>query len=234
MTLYATPSPAPSADATAPALVRGLAAGSVLAVLGCLAGFLALHVLPGSRQASPLAAPLSSYALTHEAWLFDYGVLALIVALATLLAALIAAREVAGRSTAARLTSGCCLALTVVIAVPYHNLPDGTPTAGGWLHWAASMVAFGGLAVLPAMLARSHRSRHGCSRLPALARGLAAGAGAWFLLLLGGSVAEFWTSFDGWQLGGLVERVVAGCELGWVLVLAAWLWRGCSCADRCP
>jgi hypothetical protein len=231
MTTYATPHPTTSETIAAPA-VRGLAAGSVLAVLGCLIGFLALHLLPGSSRFSPLAAPLSNYELTRQAWLFDYGVLALIAGLVSLLAALIAAREVTGRSPATQLTAGCCLALTVVIAVPYHNRPDGSPTDGGWLHWVAAMLAFGGLAVVPTLLARSHCRRLGCSRLPVLARGLAAGAGGWFMLLLAGSASEFWTSFDAWNLGGLVERVVAGCELAWVLVLAAWLWRGCPCADE--
>lgn len=220
-----------SADAhgSSARLVRALSTASVAAMLVCTMAFVALHLLPTSRSLDPVSVPLSSYALTPDAWLFDGGVMALIVGVVSLLTALVVAGELPGPSWPVVVTTGCCLALTVVIAFPDRTLPDGALTSGAQLHWVAAMTAFAGLPIAPLWLARRHRIRLGCSWLPRLAGWLAAGATVSFAALLGGSILRFAGQPNIWHVGGVLERALAGSETVAALILAVWLWRGCRC-----
>lgn len=210
-------------------VVRTLTALSALAVLSCLSAFLVLHLLPISGRLSPVSVPLSNYALTPAGWLFNAGVLALILGLLCLLAALVAAGELSRVSPPVLVTVGCCLALCVVVLFPNRTLPDGALTSAAELHWVAAMAAFAGLPVAPLLLARRHRMRVGCSGLPRVAGWLATGATVWFVALLSGSIMAFTDHRHVWHIGGVVERALAGSEIVAALLLAVWLWRGCRC-----
>jgi hypothetical protein len=211
---------------------RLLALTSVACVLVCTAAFVTLHFLPISGALDPAKTPLSNYALTPAAWLFDTGVASLIAGLACLLAALLAAGEVAVPSWPALLITLCCGAFTVVVLVPNHVLPDGALTPAAELHWVAAMVAFAALPVVPVLLARGHRARRLCSPLPRWAGWLSASAAVWFVALFGGSVLEFAGARSLWRVGGVVERGLAASEIVAALLLALWLCRGCSCRSR--
>lgn len=213
-------------------VVRTLTALSALAVLGCVGAFVALHFLPISGRLNPVSVPLSNYALTPAGWLFNAGVVALVIGLLCLLAALVAAGELSRVSLPVLVTAGCCLALTVVVICPDRTLPDGALTSAAQLHWVAAMAAFAGLPVVPLLLARRHRTRVGCSGLPRVAGWLAKGAGVWFVALLGGSIMGFTARNHVWHVGGVVERALAGSEIVAALLLTAWLWRGCRCYRR--
>lgn len=210
-------------------VVRTLTALSALAVLCCVSAFLVLHLLPISGRLDPVSVPLSNYALTPAGWLFNAGVLALILGLLCLLAALVAAGELSRVSPPVLVTEGCCLALCVVVLFPNRTLPDGALTSAAELHWVAAMAAFAGLPVAPLLLARRHRMRVGCSGLPRVAGWLATGATIWFVALLGGSIMAFTDHRHVWHIGGVVERALAGSEIVAALLLAVWLWRGCRC-----
>jgi hypothetical membrane protein len=210
-------------------VVRTLSAVSAVAVLCCVSAFVSLHVLPVSRRLNPVSVPLSNYALTPAGWLFNGGVLALIVGLLCLLAVLVAAGELSRVSLPVLVTAGCCLALTGVVLFPNRTLPDGALTPAAELHWVAAMAAFAGLPVAPLLLARRHRMRVGCSGLPRVAGWLARGASIWFVALLGGSIMAFTDRSHVWHVGGVVERALAGSEILAALLLTVWLWRGCRC-----
>jgi hypothetical membrane protein len=212
--------------------VRTLTALSALSVLGCVGAFVTLHFLPISSGLNPVSVPLSNYALTPAGWLFNAGVVALVVGLLFLLAALVAAGELSRASLPVLVTAGCCLALTVVVIFPDRTLPDGALTSAAELHWVAAMAAFAGLPVAPLLLARRHRMPIGCSGLPRVAGWLAKGAAVWFVALLGGSIMAFTDRRHVWHIGGVVERALAGSEIVAALLLTVWLWRGCRCHRR--
>lgn len=213
---------------------RLLALASVLAVVTCTALFVVLHLLPVSGALNPARTPLSDYALTPAGPLFDIGVGALIVAVMCLLAALIVAGELSAPSWPALITVVCCAALTVVVLIPNRTLPDGALTTAAEWHWVAAMIAFAGLPITPLLLARRHRARTGCSRLPRLAGWLSRSAAVWFAALFLGSICEFTGEGFGWRIGGAVERALTGSEVCAVLLLALWVWHGCRCRTVQP
>jgi uncharacterized protein DUF998 len=210
----------------AAARTRRLARLAIFLVLVGAALILLLHGV--SKGISPLSQPISDYALTRYSWLFDLGVVVLALGLALLLCALVAAELVALGSGSFVATATCCVCLVVLVVFPDQGSAGGL-SASGWAHWTAAMVAFGGLLVTPVVLGSRHRTRAGCSRLPGIARRVSYSAGAWFAMLLTGSVIELVTPLGVWRLGGLVERALSASEVVVAMLLAVWAWRGCSC-----
>jgi hypothetical protein len=90
------------------------------------------------------------------------------------------------------------------------------------------MVAFGGLAFVPALLSRHHTS--GCSRLASLARRLSAGTGPCFVVVLTAGLVQYETpmAVPAWSFG-LAERLLVALEFALAGVLTTWAWRGCRC-----
>lgn len=224
--------PAQAAPGTRPATwVRRLAGlGGAALLLGSLA-IGSLHLLPATGGMNPLTEPISKYALSGAGWLFDTGVLVLALGMGALLSALVLGRSLAPSSTAFAAMVVCSVGLVVLVIFP-DETSGRTFTPTGWTHWVAAMVAFGGLPVAPLLIARRHRSASGCSRLPGAARLLSIAAAVGFVLLLIGSILEVVTVLPVWRVGGVVERTLAGSEIGAALLLALWAWRGCACRHR--
>jgi hypothetical protein len=208
--------------------VRGLAAVGALLLLAGTGAVALLHVLPAERTRDPMMEPISKYAMAPDGWLFDLGVLVLVIGLGVVLWSLVLGRSVAPSSTAVPLMIGCCIGLVAVVIFP-DETAGRTFTATGWAHWVAAMLAFGGLPFVPLLIGRHHRRAAGCSPLPGTARVLSYVAAFWFLVLLVGSLMEAVTNVPVWRVGGAVERSLAGTEVATALVLAVWAWRGCGC-----
>jgi hypothetical membrane protein len=175
---------------------------------------------------NPLSQPLSLYALTPAAWLFDAGVVVVALGLGLVLVALIRTGTLAARSLGSAAIVACTTGLILLTIFPDHD-PHGDLTAVGWVHWAASMVAFGTLPVAPILLGHHHRRVAGCSRLPGIARLLGAVAAALLLVFAVGCVLQFVWSIPTGRIGGAVERVLVAVELAATLLIGLWTWRGC-------
>lgn len=209
-------------------IARHLALFGAVSVVFCAASIGLLHVLPSGRGLSPVSAPISDYALTSAAWLFDTSVLILATGVAAVLAALVLGSYLPKASAPFVTMSGCCAALVAVVIFPDRAL-NGVLGPSGWVHWSAAMVAFGGLPLAATMLRRRHRSPWCHTRLPGVARALSLTAGACFLVLLVGSILDLATSWPIWRVGGIVERVLAVTEMGVTVLMAIWAWGGCAC-----
>lgn len=207
------------------ARARALLAGG--AVLTGAATLTALHVLPASRGLDPMSAPLSQYAFAPDGWLFDLSVLTLAFGLAVLVSALVKGRCLASRSPARAVLTACSLSLILLVVFPDHDRNGAVRTAGQ-IHWAAAMLAFGGLSFAPALLGRHRASR--CSRMTSLARWLSAGIAPCFLGVLTVSLLRYTTPLlvPAWSFG-LTERVLVALEFALAGLLTAWAWRGCTC-----
>jgi hypothetical protein len=201
--------------------------GAVCAVSGAF-GLGLLALLPGVRSLDPMSQPLSIYALTGLAWLFDGAVLALAVGVGGVLSALVLGRCVRVSSTAFVAMTACCVGLIAIVIFPDYT-SAGRLTTIGWLHWVAAVIAFCGPPIAPLVLARRHRSASGCSRLPATARMLSFTAMGCFAFFLGGTLLEWALGIPVWRIGGIVERTLATTEVAIAVVLAVWVWRGCPC-----
>ena len=66
--------------------VRHLTLFGAVAVAFCALSMGLLHVMPSGRGLSPVSTPLSDYARTSAAWLFDMSVLILVTGVAAVLA----------------------------------------------------------------------------------------------------------------------------------------------------
>lgn len=210
------------------AVARRLALFGAISVIFCAASIGLLHVLPTDRRLNPVSAPISDYALTSAAWLFDTSVLILATGVAAVLAALVLGNYLPKASAPFVTMAVCCAALVAVVIFPDRTL-NGMLGPSGWVHWSAAMVAFGGLPLAATMLRRRHRSPWCHTRLPGVARSLSLTAGACFLLLLGGSILDLVTSWPVWRVGGIVERVLALTEMTMTVLMAIWAWGGCAC-----
>jgi hypothetical protein len=217
---------------TESSLLRLPARGQVLvAVSAQLTGVLFLVVLlavPIRSEPDSMSAPLSEYAFGPDGWLFDVGVLMLAVGLAALISALVRGRCISGRSAACILLSVCSLGLVAVVVFPEHDASGAVRTAG-YIHWAAAMLTFGGLSVVPALLGR-HGVSAACARLTSLARRMCAGTGPCFVLVATADLLYYRTPLEipAWWFG-VGERVLVALELAMAGVLTAWAWRGCTC-----
>lgn len=211
---------------TRSAMTRRFAGLAVLFVLLGAALLVLLHII--ARGLNPLSQPISNYALTRDGWLFDVAIVVLALGLATLLCALVAGGLVELGSGSFVITVASCVCFVILDVFP-DRASGGGLTPSGWAHWASAMVAFGGLLVPPMVLGRRHRSDTGCSRLPGIARWVSYFAGAWFALLLTGSVVKEATRLGVWLVGGLVERALSLSEVVVAMLLAVWAARGCAC-----
>jgi hypothetical protein len=210
------------------AAARHLALFGTSAVAFCAASLGLLHVLPPGRGLSPVSTPLSDYALTSAAWLFDMSVLILAIGVGAVLAALVMGGYVRTGSLPFVVMSACCLALIAVVIFPDHAL-NGLLGPSGWVHWGAAMVAFGSLPFASALLRRRHRGA-GCRvRLRGLTRALSTTAGACFVVLFAGSTAELTMSLRVWRVGGIVERILGLTEMAVTVLMAGWARSGCAC-----
>lgn len=212
------------------AAVRHLSLFGAISVLFCAASIGTLHVLPSGRGLSPISAPISDYALTSAAWLFDTSVLILATGMAAVVAAMVLGGYLSIRSAAFVALLVCCASLVTLVIFPDHSL-DGVLGASGWVHWAAAMVAFGGLPLSYTMLRRRHRKPPCYTRLPAVARALSLTAGACFLVLLAGSALDLTTPLRIWRVGGIIERVLGLAEMGVTVLMAIWARGGCACTN---
>lgn len=194
----------------------------------CAASIGLLHILPSDRRLNPVSAPISDYALTSAAWLFDTSVLILAAGVGAVLAALVLGGYLPRASAPFVTMSVCCAALVVVVIFPDRAL-NGVLGPSAWVHWSAAMLAFGGLPFASTLLRRRHRSPWCHTRLPGVARALSLTAGACFLALFVGSILDLATSWPIWRVGGIVERVLAVAEMGVTVLMAIWAWGGCAC-----
>jgi hypothetical protein len=210
---------------------RRLGGLAIFSVLLGAAMLVLLHAV--SKSMDPLSQPISNYALTRYGWLFDLAVAVSALGLAALLCALVAAELVELGSGSFVVTATCCLCLVVLVVFPDQDAAGGL-SASGWAHWASAMAAFGGLLVAPVVLGSRKRASTGCSRLPGIARWVSYCAGAWFAMLLIGSIMEEVTRLGMWGLGGLVERALSMSEVVVAMLLAVWARRGCACRRRRP
>lgn len=212
-----------------PARGQVLVAGAALCA--GVAFLVALQVVPTSGESDPLSAPLSQYAFTPDGWLFDVSVLTLAFGLGMSASALVRGRCIPVRSAACGLLSICSLGLVAVVIFPEHDSAGAVRTAG-YIHWAAAMLTFGGLSVVPALLGR-HRVSAACSRLTSRARRLCVGTGPCFVLVATADLLHYETPLPvpAWWFG-LGERVLVALESAMAAVLITWAWRGCTCLSR--
>jgi hypothetical protein len=210
------------------AAVRHLALFGTSAVVFCAVSMGLLHLLPSGRGLSPVSTPLSDYALTSAAWLFDMSVLILAIGVGSVLAALVIGGYLRTASPAFAVMTVCCVALVAVVIFPDHAL-NGVLGPSGWVHWGAAMVAFGGLPFSSSLLRRRHRGERCRVRLRGLTRALSRTAGACFLVLFVGSTVDLTTSLPVWRVGGMVERILALTEMAVTVLLASWARAGCAC-----
>lgn len=216
----------PTRPATA---VRHLTLFGSVAVAFCAVSMGLLHLLPSGRGLSPVSAPLSDYALTSAAWLFDMSVLILAIGVGAVLAALVLGGYLRTRSAPFVVMTVCCVALVAVVVFPDHAL-NGVLGPSGWVHWGSAMVAFGGLPVSSTLLRRHHRGLDCRVRLPVLTRALSMTAGSCFVVLFVGSTVDLMTSLPVWRVGGIVERLLALTEMTVTVLMAGWARVGCACA----
>lgn len=210
------------------AAVRHLALFGASAVVFCAISMGLLHLLPSGRGLSPVSTPLSDYALTSAAWLFDMSVLILAIGVGSVLAALVIGGCLRAASPAFVAMTVCCVALIAVVIFPDHAL-NGVLGPSGWVHWGAAMVAFGGLPFSSSLLRQRHRGPRCRVRLHGLTRALSLTAGACFLVLFVGSTVDLMTSWPVWRVGGIVERILALTEMAVTVLLAGWARAGCAC-----
>lgn len=215
------------------AAARHLALLGATAVAFCAVSMGLLHLLPAGRGLSPVSAPLSDYALTSAAWLFDMSVLILAAGVGAVLAALVMGGHLRKRSAPFVALAVCCLALVAVVIFPDRPL-NGVLGPSGWVHWGAAMVAFGGLPFAATVLRRRHRGQACRVRLRGLAHALSFAAGGCFVVLFVGSVADLATSIRVWRVGGIVERILAMSEMAVTVLLAGWARAGCACTIAVP
>lgn len=198
-------------------------------MLGCLTTLVILHLLPGTAGVNPLSEPVSMYALTTDGALFDWAIAATAAGLAAMTAALVLDRRADRVLIAALLVA--MLGLVAVVVFPDLSTTDGL-TPIGRVHWAASMIAFGVMPVVPLRMHLLHRGLPGCLRVQMLCGRIATAALGCFAILFAGNLVAVVTGLPLWRVGGLVERVLIAVELVAAAVVALWTWRGCACPPR--
>ncbi|GAA1648489.1 DUF998 domain-containing protein [Actinoplanes couchii] len=223
--------------------MKALAGLGVACVIGSLALYLALHVVPPSADLDWSRRTISQYALMPNGWMFDAATLLLAAGSAAILAALFQAGVL---SRAALVTLGLwVVGLLGVVWFEKHNWQAG-PSISGDVHRVASVVAFLSLPIGALLAARRPagpaRGLDGpAQRLGGPARGLDGsargldGAARWvmiggivsllcFMPILWAVASEPWTGERWWRAIplGTVERLLGLAEVITVLLLARW------------
>jgi len=212
--------------------VRCLAGAGGLAIGLALALLIAMQMYPPVDLPDPRSTPLSNYALTSEGGLFAAAILLLVTGILGVAGAM-ALDDAAAIGILPLIGLGVCgVGLMAVVAFPFDKTPTGQPTTTGWVHIAASGLAFIGPPLSTLLLARRHRPAKGCSRLPQIASWLAATAPGWLAVALLTSAFGPASEMPAWRLGGVFERDLAAADIVAALILTTWTWRGCSCRAR--
>ncbi len=194
----------------------------IAGTIAVLVGAVMIGLLHTTKvRLDPLSQPLSLYALTEEAWLFNTGVATVAVGLGLLLASMIRTGRVSRLSVESTTLLLCALGLVTLVVFPDRNAQGGLTTIGR-IHWTASMVAFAALPIAPVLLGRRHRRSAGCSALPGIARVLALVAMALVAVFVAGSIIRAVTPISLWHIGGAVERALAAVELAAAVLVGLW------------
>ena len=180
--------------------------------------FAALHLLPPTRDISPVHRTISEYALTGSAWVFDLAVILLAGSSVAAFGGLVLIRRVTALSAATIFASLWVAGLLTLVSFPKHNWALGNISNAGQIHRMASLVAF--LALPIAVMAAARRRQEGTD--PPAARWafwLGAASLLWFLPMLYAiaTAPRAW-----WQAIplGLIERGLALTEVLAVVALA--------------
>jgi Protein of unknown function (DUF998) len=195
---------------------------AALGVTLCATGVLmiaALHVIPTAFEIDPVRRTISEYALHETAWLFNWGVLALVAGSAAVLIAAAAGGLVRPRSVGGAGLVLWIVGLTGVVTFPKHNWMIG-PSAWGDVHRVASLVAFLSLPVAVIAIARTtadHRARRASIAGAVLAL-------AFFGIIAGAVLLEPFTGVRWWRAIplGTVERGLAAAEVATIIALGVW------------
>ena len=212
-------------------VVPGPARTGLVAACGIVGAGLAvvmvglLHVVAAGRV-DPVRRTISEYALGEHRWMFDTGVIGLAAGSALVLVALVRAGVLRWPSAGAVLLAVWAVALVVVVAFEKTNWAVG-PSAGGYIHRYASLVAFVSLPVAALAAGRRWRGHPDWGRFAAWSRWLGALALLWLGAILLGVVLRPFTGVPWWQFLplGLVERALALTEVASVVLLGVWTRR---------
>ncbi len=223
MTTPTTPTTLTTPPREAETVVRSGARLGVAAVVLALLVIGAMHLVGPSSAVDPVRRTISEYALLPGGWLFDIAVVVLALGSAGVLAALVAARLTPARSLPSVLIGAWCVGLLLVVAFEKTNWSIG-PSASGYIHRYASLVAFIALPLGALLLARRHRGD------PA-ARPFRIGVrwGSWlalasFLPIVGAIALRGVIGLPWWRAVplGLLERGLALAEVLVVALLGLW------------
>lgn len=142
-----------------------------------------MQLLPAGAWLDPVSTPLSNYSVVGLGGWFDTALFLLLLAELALLCALMQAGLVRVGSFACAWLSLCAVGLGAMVVFPDQATRTGQLTLSGWLHLAASVLAFAGPPLACLALARRHQRAAGCSRLPAVMGWLGAFTLGWFAVL---------------------------------------------------
>lgn len=190
-------------------------------MLGGVAVFLVLHVVPPTSGISPVRRTLSEYALGPGKWAFDLAVVLIASGSALVFAELL--RRGHGRF-AVLMGAVWTVSLLLVVVFTKTNWSVG-PSVGGLIHRYASVAAFVSLPL--AVLAAAGAVFPAASGWRLLARALSAASLAWFGTIVVGVVNMALGGVSWWRFVplGLVERMVAGFGVAGLAVLVVGLLR---------
>lgn len=198
--------------------VRALSVTALVGIAATVVVFAALHLLPPTRDISPVRRTISEYALTSSAWAFNLAVIALAASSVAVFAGLVAARRIGPVSVGTVFGAAWVVGLLTLVSFPKHNwVLDGGAGHSGQIHRLASLVAFLALPVAVLAIARRRPDRPH----PASARWafwLATTALVWFLPIV---LAVITSPRNWWQQIplGLIERGLALTEVLAVIAL---------------
>jgi uncharacterized protein DUF998 len=172
-----------------------------------------LHVIPPSSQVSALRRTISEYALLSDAWVFNLGVIALVVASLAAVVSLVSQGVTKAVSLTSLLVVVWSACLLLIVALPKNNWAIG-PSMGGTVHRAASVVAFVALPLAAILVGRATRSPW--------PMWLGIASLLWFAVILGAVVMQPFTGIRWWLAIplGLVERGMLFTEVLAVTSLA--------------
>ncbi len=200
---------------------RRLPLAGLVALLGGIGVFLALHVLPPTSEISPVRRTLSEYALGTSKWAFDLAVVLIAIGSALVFAEL--TRRGHGR-VAVGFGAVWVASLVLVVVFTKTNWSVG-PSVGGTIHRYASVAAFVSLPL--AVLAAAGAVFPAAVAWRWLARLLSAASLAWFGTIVVGVVNMAMGGVSWWRFVplGLVERMIAGFAVAALAVLVIGLVR---------
>lgn len=203
---------------------RWSAIGALIAVVGTVLIFAALHLVPPTSDISPVTRTISEYALTTSAWAFNLGVLLLVAASVAVFSgvAMLGRVRVVGAVFGAIWAAG----LLTLVSFPKHNWALGSVSNTGQVHRLASLVAFLALPIAVITIAR-RRGRATDQPSARWAFWLGLLSLAWFSPMLYAIFTAPLTGTPWWRAIplGLVERGLALTEVLSLVALAVLVLR---------